>query len=100
MRRNPRRTILLLVLVASGLYWVQQTAANKPTYQFSGTLEATNIYLASQLGGQVKNVNSSVGEQVHVGQSLIDIYSPINGVNERITSPIDGVLLERLVEPG
>ncbi len=102
MRRSPRRLIPLLVVVVviGGAYWVQQTLTDPPTSGFSGTLEATNIYLASQMGGRVEEVDAAAGDQIRTGQSLIEIYSPVNGVNEKITSPIDGVLLERLIQPG
>ena len=53
MRRSPRRMIpvLLVLAVIGGAYWVQQSSAAGQASGFSGTLEATNIYLASQVGG-------------------------------------------------
>jgi len=104
-KKSPRRFVRLVVLVAIvgavgyvGYQYVQTSNANA-AYTLSGTIEATEIHLASQVGGQVKQVHVAEGEHVSVGQDLIDVYSA-SGMNEEITSPIDGVVLERLIEPG
>jgi multidrug resistance efflux pump len=104
-KKSPRRFVRLIVLVAVvgvagyvGYQYVQTSNANA-AYTLSGTIEATEIHLASQIGGQVKQVHVAEGEHVSIGQELIDVYSA-SGMNEEITSPIDGVVLERLIEPG
>jgi HlyD family secretion protein len=50
-------------------------------------------------GGQVKQVYVSEGDSIQKGEPLVDLYSQATKTNERVTSPIDGTVLERLVEP-
>jgi multidrug efflux pump subunit AcrA (membrane-fusion protein) len=102
MRRNPRRLglIILVVAVFGGAYWLQQATTVSQVLGFVGTIEATDIHLASQIGGWVKAVHVTQGDHVQAGQDLIDIYSSASNANEEITSPIDGIVLLRLVEPG
>jgi HlyD family secretion protein len=45
-------------------------------------------------------VDAQEGDPVRAGQNLLAVYSAVGGVNEKITSPIDGVVLQRLIEPG
>jgi HlyD family secretion protein len=77
-----------------------RTAQEENAFILSGTIEATEIHLASQVGGRVKEVDAEEGGSVRAGETLINIYSAAAGVNEVITSPIDGVVLQRLIEPG
>jgi HlyD family secretion protein len=102
MRPNPRRLglIVLVLAVIGGVYWLQQASTDAQASGFTGTIEATDIHLASQIGGRVKTVYVAEGDQVRAGQNLLDLYSPVGDVNEEITSPIDGVILQRLIEPG
>ncbi|MBZ0301661.1 MAG: efflux RND transporter periplasmic adaptor subunit [Anaerolineae bacterium] len=92
-----------LVLIAGAailgwLYW--QTTTDPNAFTLSGTIEATEIHLGSQLGGEVKQVYVNEGDYVDAGQKLMSIYSAATGANESVTSPIEGTVLERLVEPG
>jgi HlyD family secretion protein len=53
----------------------------------------------------VKKVNVKQGSQVQAGQNLVELYSAAHTAqarssNEKITSPIAGVVLEVLVEAG
>jgi membrane fusion protein YbhG len=52
----------------------------------------------------VKQVFVNEGDNVQKGQSLVDVYSSgnaaVEGMSDKITSPIDGVVLERLFEIG
>jgi len=102
--RRRVRTILLLIIViaaaAAGWQAYQNTSASQ-TLTLSGTIEATQVHLASQVGGQVKQVHVSEGSPIQAGEDLIDIYSMSgSGVNEEIAAPIDGVVMEQLIQPG
>ncbi len=92
---------LLVIVVFVGIYFVWHYIQSPPTNAslLSGTIEADEIHLASQIGGRVRHVYVNEGDRVQANQNLIDIYS-MSGVNESITSPIGGVVLQRLIEPG
>jgi HlyD family secretion protein len=92
--------VVLVLAVIGGAYWVLQASTDSQPPMLSGTIEATEIHLASQVGGRVQAVSAAEGDPVQAGQTLIAIYSAVGGVNEKVTSPIDGVVLERLIEPG
>ncbi len=104
MRLNRRIIVVVVVVailaVAGGVYYAQQAAGNGDPYTLSGTIEATEVHLGSQIGGRVLEVSVAEGDQVKAGQTLVAVYSAAGGVNEKITSPVDGVVLERLVQPG
>ena len=100
---NPMRRIMPIVIIAGAaiLGWQYfQTTQKANELVLSGTIEATEIRLGSQLGGEVKQVYANEGDYVDAGQKLISIYSAATGANEAITSPIEGTVLERLIEPG
>jgi len=101
-RSSAIRVGVLIVLIAGiGIvgwqYW--QSMTDDGALTLSGTIEATEIHLASQVGGEVKRVYVDEGAYVQEGQRLIHIFSSSSGVNEIIRSPINGVVLERLIEP-
>ncbi|MDR3577039.1 MAG: efflux RND transporter periplasmic adaptor subunit [Anaerolineaceae bacterium] len=109
MHPNPKKVlpfvipIVLLAIIAAFIY--QQTTVNAVSGTYSGTIEATQIHLASKMGGRVISVDVKEGARVQVGQVLVEIYSDnaskqSSSPNEKIVSPINGVVLERLVEPG
>ncbi len=104
MGRNKRVivgivAVLVLALGALGYTGWRALAAGRPLI-VSGTIEADEIRLRSQLGGRVRQVNAAEGDPVHAGQTLLLVSSAASNALERITSPIDGVVLERLIEPG
>ncbi len=88
------RIIIVIVLIAAAVggwvYYTQQADANGGNFILSGTIEVTETNLPTLSGGQVKQVLVSEGDPIQKDQPLVD---------ERITSPIDGTVLERLVEP-
>ncbi len=98
----PVIVVVLLVLVA-GAYYTLQASSKSSGLVASGTVEATEIRLGTQLGGMVNQVNKKEGENVQAGQVLIEVQ-PASGVSagytEKIRTPIDGVVLERAIEPG
>ncbi|HMD89505.1 MAG TPA: efflux RND transporter periplasmic adaptor subunit [Anaerolineaceae bacterium] len=109
MHLNPKKVlpfivafVLIAIIVA---FIIQQTSVSSTSGIYSGTIEATQIHLASKVGGRVIDVNVKEGARVQVGQVLVDLYSDngskqTSSSNEKIVSPINGVVLERLVEPG
>lgn len=103
MKPNIRRIILIVValvaIAAGATYFVMRASASDPQLRLSGTIEAAEIRLATQAGGRVKNVFVHEGDTVQKWQRLASVYSDSAQVNEAITSPIDGVVLERLAEP-
>lgn len=92
--------VLIVVAVLSWVYATRTSAGNDPQFTLSGTIEATEINVPTLSGGRVRQVYVTEGNQVHKGQQLALISSATTAsVSENITSPIDGVVLERLVEP-
>jgi HlyD family secretion protein len=108
MFRNRRTLIIIGVLVVAaaiyGIISVMQASATNGSFTVSGTIEATEIHLPSQLGGTVTQVYVDKGDLVQIGQKLLSIHSGVNlalgGMNETLTSPIDGVVLDRSIEAG
>jgi HlyD family secretion protein len=98
-RRIIVMILIIIAAVAGAIYYNQQSAANDGKFVLSGTIEVTETNLPTVSGGQVKQVYVSEGDSIKKGQPLVDVYSQAAQVNERITSPIDGTVLERLVEP-
>jgi multidrug efflux pump subunit AcrA (membrane-fusion protein) len=95
----PAVVIVGLAAVVGVVFSVRSSDPGQ-AFVLSGTIEATEIHLASQINGLVKNVYAKEGDNVHVDQNLIDIYRSIDNANDKIKSPIDGTVLERLIEPG
>ena len=88
----------VVLAIVGGVYFSQQSAANG-TFTLSGTIEATETNLSTMAGGRVRRVYVGEGDQITRGESLVFMYSVTAKVSEDITSPIDGVVLQRLVEP-
>jgi HlyD family secretion protein len=84
-----------LVYVLSG--WL---SGNNQQFILSGTIEANEIHLSTRKGGLVKQIYIDEGQPVEAGEKLAQIYSADANMEEEIVSPIKGVLLERLFEPG
>jgi len=109
MHLDPRRIfpVFLIVILgqAAGAYYVEQNAAGSRSFIYSGTIEATLIHLSSSVGGTVENVYVKEGNPVKAGGVLMDLYSgaksnQVTSSNEKIVSPINGVVLEVLFQPG
>lgn len=108
MSRNRRGLIIIGVIVVAaliyGVYSVMQANAAAGAFTVSGTIEATEIHLPSQLGGTVTKVYVDKGDVVQSGEKLLSIHSGVNlamgGMNETLSSPIDGVVLDRTIESG
>src|SRR5579863_6971783 len=104
-QRPPNRLrillpIIVVVALAVAAWQYIQSNTDPPSLTLSGTIEATEIHLASQMGGRVKEVHVNEGDQVQTGEDLLDIYGASGGgMNEVVSSPINGTVLERLIEP-
>ena len=93
--------VLIVLAVSGGVYATRMFAGNESQFTLSGSIEATEINVPTISGGRVNQVYVAEGDQIHKGQQLAFTSSATTaGVSENITSPIDGVVLERLVEPG
>ena len=90
----------VVLAVVGGVYVSQQSAAKAGAFTLSGTIEATEINVPTLAGGTVRLVHVDEGDQITRGESLVFIYSAAARVSENVTSPIDGVVLQRLVQPG
>jgi multidrug resistance efflux pump len=108
MHPNPRVIIPVAVVIVlalvMGAYLTLQQQADSRNLTVSGTIEATEIHLGSTLGGRVKEVYVNEGDPVEKGQALVDVNSSggpgSSGFTDKIISPIDGVVLDRLFEVG
>lgn len=102
MKRDKRvifPIIVVIALVSYGIYYLLQTYHSGKGLVVSGTIEATEIHLGTQVGGLVKKVYVSEGDQVSEGQLLAEV-KPVSGLSEKIYTPVGGVLLIRAIEPG
>ncbi|HVO43077.1 MAG TPA: efflux RND transporter periplasmic adaptor subunit, partial [Aggregatilineales bacterium] len=95
----PAMAVVALLIIGGLYFYVRAEAANGQSFTLSGTIEATEIQVSARIGGEVQHVYVDEGDNVQAGQVLMDIYSPATGVNQKVTAPIDGVVLERLIEP-
>ncbi|MCS6826792.1 MAG: efflux RND transporter periplasmic adaptor subunit, partial [Caldilinea sp.] len=108
MHPDPRRVIpvlaLLLLLTLAGYYLVWPAFGKNNTLVVSGTIEATEVRLASEFGGRVDEVSVVEGERVAKDQIVASVRPSASVRNastrERIRTPIAGVVLYRSVEPG
>jgi multidrug resistance efflux pump len=75
MHPNPRRVIpvvLLIALIATGVwYFTRPATAENGALAASGTIEATQINVAAELGGRVVAVNVQEGDEVKAGDVLV-----------------------------
>jgi HlyD family secretion protein len=107
MRRLPKFLIPTLlagiVLGVVGVYFIPRLLDGNKGLTVSGTIEATEIRLGTQLGGRIDNVSVDEGANIKKGDLLAMVHSannPSPSNEEQIRAPIDGVVLDRLVQPG
>ena len=107
MHPNPRRIVpvlaILVLLGLAGYYLVWPAFSKDGGLVVSGTVEATEVRLASELGGRVDEVYVAEGDRVAADQNVVSVQ-PSNSTRgssrERIRTPIAGSVLYRSVEPG
>lgn len=107
MHPDPRRIIpifgLLLLIGLAGYYLVWPALNKDSALIVSGTIEATEVHLASEYGGGVDEVYVREGDPVIADQAVVAVKpnaSVRTSTRERIRTPIAGVVLYRSVEPG
>lgn len=107
MHPDPRRILpivgILVILGLAGYSLVWPALSKDGDLVVSGTVEATEVRLAAELGGRVDEVYVAEGDRVAANQNVVSMQ-PSTGArgssHERIRTPIDGVVLYRSVEPG
>lgn len=94
--------LLVLAAIGAGVYFYMQTSASTGALTVSGSIEATQIKMASVQGGRVAQVNLQEGDQVTADQivAVVQAGNSSAGGREMIHSPINGVVLYRTAEPG
>ncbi len=76
MHPNPRKIvpIVLLIAILGGAIWyftLGQGNGNSSALTASGTIEGTQVVIAPELGGRVREVMVQEGEVVEAGQTLV-----------------------------
>jgi len=121
-RRPPRPLIALVVLAIGGAaYWLfLRPVPSGAELTASGTIEADEVIVASELSGRLISLDVDEGARVESGQALGRVQDPVLQVQleqsvidpaqhrlmqaqmARLTlhSPIGGVVQKRLVKPG
>jgi multidrug resistance efflux pump len=103
---HPQKIIpplLVIALIAGGgYYYYQQEVVNGGGFTVSGTVEATEIQLASIQGGRVDSVDVREGDPVEEDAVVAIVHPGTRGTSgrEMIHAPIAGVVLDRSIEPG
>jgi len=105
MHPNPRRilpVLLILIVLAVAIYYALPAFSGPSRLLLSGTIEATEVKVAAEIGGRVSFVTAEEGQAVTLDQILLELHprSGSNSNTERVRSPIDGVVLYRSIEPG
>lgn len=101
-----RRTAIILVALAAiavlGYYVVWPLFKGDGSFTVSGTVEATQVRLAAQVGGLIDTVLVQEGDNVAKDQIVAEVQPAGAGSRsrERVRSSIDGTVLYRSAEPG
>ncbi len=83
-----------ILIIVGGYYFLRTIVVNNGGFTLSGTIEATEVHLGSDVGGIVDRVNVAEGDRVESGDVVAVVH------NDYVRAPIDGVVLERVAEPG
>lgn len=98
LRSNRRAAavfvLFILVIIFGGYTFLRTIIVNNSGFTLSGTIEATEVHLGSEVGGIVDRVNVAEGERVENGAVVAVVHG------DYIRAPINGVVLERVAEPG
>lgn len=95
--------VLLIAVVGGGAYYYTQTTSAANDKIISGTIEAREVQLGAVTGGRVTEVHADEGDTVIDGDVLIEVSASAGGRGvgkEMVHTPINGVVLDRSVEPG
>ncbi len=91
--------VAAVALALGGWILVTRTAEADRDLTASGTVEAVEVRLGTQMGGTVEAVNVAEGASVKAGQLLARMHPSAGAQEENIRAPLNGVVLERLYEP-
>jgi multidrug resistance efflux pump len=108
MHSTPRRVlpvVLVIALLGAAAYFFLPRLLGAGDQIVSGTIEAREVQVASELGGRVVEVAVDEGDAVRLDDLVAELHQgtgarPSSSATERVRSPIDGVVLYRAVEPG
>ena len=99
LRAENSRVIIPLVILAAlavitaGVFILRALIGTESAWTYSGTIEATQYRLGSEIGGRVDRVDVKEGDKVEADQVLLVVRG------ERVRSPVNGVVLERSIQP-
>ena len=66
--------VLIIIVAVLGVYWfTQRAAAQDQGLKASGTIEATDITIAPELGGRVVEVLAAEGDRVQADQPIVQL---------------------------
>jgi len=86
--------LAFVLLIIGGVFLLQKFTGNNAGFTLSGSIEATEIHLGSELGGLVSRVYVKEGQKVTDNQVVAEVHG------DKVHSTIDGLVLDRAVEPG
>jgi multidrug resistance efflux pump len=89
----PVFILISLGLIVAGIFILRALVGTGNVSTYSGTIEATEFHLGSEKGGRVDRVDIDEGEKVKADQVLLVVGG------ERVRSPVEGLVLERSIEP-
>lgn len=101
--KNIIPPLLVITLIAGGgYYYYQQKVVDAGQFSVSGTVEATEFQLGSIQGGHVDSVNVKEGDAVQADAVVAVVHPGTRGTGgrEMVHAPIEGIVLNRSVEPG
>ena len=90
-RPNPRLVlpVVLVVLVAAGIYWLSTSSRNGDRLTASGTVEAGEIHVAPEIGGRVLQVFVETGDAVAVNARLVSLDDTLlQAQRERVVAAV------------
>ncbi len=68
-----KKIILILLLYTAGIFWSCGDGNNKNKIEASGTIEATNVTVASKASGQIQKLYFNEGDRIKAGDTLLTI---------------------------
>jgi membrane fusion protein YbhG len=93
LRVIPIVLIVIIVAVAAWYFLQQRNSQNNSTLQGSGTVEAVETIVASELAGRVSEVMVSEGDLVEAGQELFHLDGEaLQAQHARLTAAMDAAL--------
>lgn len=96
-RRPPRPVLVLLALaVAAAAWWYYTELAASPQSGIvaSGTIEAEEVAIASEISGRVLQVLAEEGDTVETGEVLVKLDDEILRLQHRMAALVERHLLE------